>query len=156
MSRRAISTTTLAGQVWILMFDYLIRSGPRRTRGLARRGLTPNDSRALFSLSVDEGRTMRALADEWQCDPSNATWIIDRLEKAGLAERRSVPEDRRVKLVVLTAKGEKTRAALLKEFHDPPSDLAALDREDLESLRRVLAKLMGGPADNNSSAQRSR
>jgi DNA-binding MarR family transcriptional regulator len=126
------------------MFDYLIRSAPQRTRSLAKRGLTPNDSRTLFSLSVDEGRPMRALADEWQCDPSNATWIVDRLEKLGLAERRSVPEDRRVKLVVLTARGQKTRAALLKEFHDPPSDLAALDREDLEHLRRVLAKLMPG------------
>ena len=84
------------------MFDYLIRSGPHRTRSLAKRGLTPNDSRALFSLAVNEGRTMRTLADSWECDPSNATWIIDRLEKLGLAERRSVPEDRRVKLVVLT------------------------------------------------------
>jgi DNA-binding MarR family transcriptional regulator len=155
MRRGSASTATLAGQVWSLMFDYLIRSAPRRTGSLAKRGLTPNDSRALFSLSVDEGRTMRALADAWQCDPSNATWIVDRLEKVGLAERRSVPEDRRVKLVVLTARGEKTRAALLKEFHDPPSDLAALDREDLESLHHILAKLMRGPASSNSIAQGS-
>ena len=126
------------------MFDYLIRSAPHRTRSLARRGLTPNDSRALFSLSVREGRTMRALADAWHCDPSNATWIVDRLEKLGLAARRSVPEDRRVKLVVLTARGQKTRAALLKEFHEPPPDLAALDREDLERLLLALRKLMPG------------
>jgi DNA-binding MarR family transcriptional regulator len=142
MSPGPVSRTTLAGQVWTLMFDYLIRSGPNRTRSLSKRGLTPNDSRALFSLSRDEGRTMRALADGWQCDPSNATWIVDRLEELGLAERRAVPEDRRVKLVVLTPKGEKTRAALLKEFHTPPPDLAALERDDLESLHRVLAKLM--------------
>jgi DNA-binding MarR family transcriptional regulator len=150
MARGQVSRTTLAGQVWTLMFDYLIRSSPYRTRSLAKRGLTPNDSRALFSLSIDEGRTMRALADGWQCDPSNATWIIDRLEKLGLAERRSVPEDRRVKLVVLTAKGHKTRASLLKEFHTPPPDLAALEREDLDSLYRVLAKLMA-PEDTTSS-----
>jgi DNA-binding MarR family transcriptional regulator len=137
------------------MFDYLIRSAPNRTRSLARRGLTPNDSRALFSLSVNEGRTMRALADAWQCDPSNATWIIDRLEKLGLAERRSVPEDRRVKLVVLTARGQKTRAILLKEFHEPPPDLLALEREDLETLQRVLAKLAGASPDNRSTEQRS-
>jgi DNA-binding MarR family transcriptional regulator len=132
----------LAEQVWTLMFDYLIRSAPRRTRSLAKRGLTPNDSRALFSLAVNEGRTMRALADGWECDPSNATWIVDRLEKLGLAERRSVPEDRRVKLVVLTTKGDKTRAALLKEFHTPPPELAALEPDDLEDLHRVLARLM--------------
>lgn len=84
---------------------------------------------------------MRSLADAWQCDPSNATWIVDRLEKLGLAERRSLPDDRRVKLVVLTAKGQKTRTELFKEFHQPPADLAALEREDLESLLRVLGKL---------------
>jgi DNA-binding MarR family transcriptional regulator len=141
MSRATTSTAALAGEAWGLMFDYLIRSAPHRRRSLARRGLTPNDSRALFTLQIDQGRSMRSLADEWQCDPSNATWIVDRLEKAGLAERRSVPGDRRVKLVVLTAKGLKTRAELLKEFQQPPPDLATLDRGDLESLLRVLRKL---------------
>jgi len=34
---------------------------------------------------------MRSLADEWDCDPSNATWIIDHLEELGLA-RRQAPE----------------------------------------------------------------
>lgn len=136
------------------MFDYLIRSGPHRTRSLAKRGLTPNDSRALFSLAVNEGRTMRTLADSWECDPSNATWIIDRLEKLGLAERRSVPEDRRVKLVVLTTKGDKTRAALLKEFHTAPAELAALEPGDLEDLHRVLSKLMAIPGDASTAAAR--
>jgi hypothetical protein len=28
---------------------------------------------------------MKSLADEWRCDASNATWIVDRLEKLGLA-----------------------------------------------------------------------
>jgi DNA-binding MarR family transcriptional regulator len=136
------STSSLARDVWTLMFDYLIRTGPQRTRSLAKRGLTPNDSRALFSLAADEGRTMRALAESWECDPSNATWIVDRLETLGLAERRSLPGDRRVKLVVLTRKGTKTRAALLDEFHTPPPDLAALDQGDLEGLKRVLTKLV--------------
>jgi hypothetical protein len=28
---------------------------------------------------------MKSLADEWRCDASNATWIVDHLEKLGLA-----------------------------------------------------------------------
>jgi hypothetical protein len=56
------------------MFDLLIRSAPARTKSLARRGLTPNDARGLFSLDSGAGRSMRSLADEWECDPSNATW----------------------------------------------------------------------------------
>ncbi len=45
----------------------------------------------------------RSLVDEWKCDASNATWIVDRLENFDLAERRNVPRDRRVELVILTA-----------------------------------------------------
>jgi DNA-binding MarR family transcriptional regulator len=139
--RRSAADTLLAQRVWRAMFDYLVKSAPRRTRALARRGLTPNDSRALASLDVRQGRSMRSLADEWQCDPSNATWIIDRLEALGLAERRAVPDDRRVKLVALTAKGARTRSSMMQEFYDPPPELAALDREELEALERILAKL---------------
>jgi DNA-binding MarR family transcriptional regulator len=123
------------------MFDFLIRSGPQRSSSLGRRGLTPNDARALGSLDPVNGRSMRSLADEWGCDASNATWIVDRLERAKLAERRTVPHDRRVKLVVLTAKGTRTKAELMDEFHAPPPELLALDRTDLEQLLRVLEKL---------------
>lgn len=133
---------TKAESVWNAMFDLLLRSAPQRTKSLARRGLTPNDSRALFSLDA-EGRTMRALARSWECDPSNATWIVDRLEKLGLAERRAVPHDRRVKLVVLSSKGRRIRAELTREFHRPPPEIAALDYADLAALERLLAKAVG-------------
>jgi len=123
------------------MFDELMRSAPQRTRSLTSRGLTPNDSRALHSLSVGEGLPMRSLAEAWGCDPSNATWIVDRLEALGLAERRAAPADRRVKLVALTPKGERTKAELLEEFYQPPGELAALDRADLEKLLEILTKL---------------
>jgi len=84
---------------------------------------------------------MRSLADEWECDPSNATWIIDHLEELGLAQRQAVLHDRRVKLVVLTRKGQKTRTDLLEEFHRPPAEFDLLDRADLHALERVLTKL---------------
>jgi DNA-binding MarR family transcriptional regulator len=123
------------------MFDLLIRTAPERTNSLASRGLTPNDSRALFSLDPHTGRSMRSLADEWHCDPSNATFIIDHLEELGLARRQPVEHDRRVKLVVLTRKGEKTRAELLEEFHHPPAELTRLTRHDLEALDRIFTRV---------------
>jgi DNA-binding MarR family transcriptional regulator len=128
------------------MFDLLTRTAPERVRSLGRRGLSPNDSRALFSLDPDEGRSMRSLADGWHCDPSNATWVVNRLESLGLAERRTDPHDRRVKLVVLTSKGHKIRTDLMREFERPPAQLAALGRDDLEALHRVLVKLVPTPA----------
>jgi len=135
------AATVLKRRVWRAMFEVLMRSAPQRTMSLARRGLTPNDSRALFSLDVAEGKPMSALAGAWQCDPSYATWIVDRLEKLGLVERRVLPRDRRVKLVVLTHKGQRVKTQLETEFNEPPAEFAALDRRDLEALERVLAKL---------------
>jgi DNA-binding MarR family transcriptional regulator len=145
MSSSALTQAALAGRVWRRMFAFLMVTAPQRAKSLGRRGLTPNDSRALSSLDPEQGRTMRALAEEWECDASNATWIVDRLERAGLAERRSVPQDRRVKLVVLTAKGVKTKADLMAEFHTPPADLLELDRADLEALDRALLALHQTP-----------
>jgi DNA-binding MarR family transcriptional regulator len=134
-------TQAMAREVWRAMFELLIRSAPARTKSLSRRGLTPNDSRALFSLDLQIGRSMRSLADEWQCDPSYATSIVDRLEALGLVARQVVSHDRRIKLVMLTRRGHKTRRDLLKEFHRPPAEFAALDRADLEALARVLARM---------------
>lgn len=130
-----------ARRVWQLMFDFLISSAPRRTEILGRFGLTPNDSRALNSLRQDEGRTMRSLADEWRCDASNATWIVDRLEGAGLAVRRDEPNDRRVKRVVLTAKGARVKNDVRDAFYTAPPELLALDSTELAALERLLDRL---------------
>ena len=42
---------------------------------------------------------MRHLASLLKCDPSNVTFLVDRLEERGLVERQTDPADRRVKLV---------------------------------------------------------
>jgi DNA-binding MarR family transcriptional regulator len=146
----------VARRVWGRMFGFLMRTAPERTSSLARRGLTPNDSRALASLDPEKGRTMRSLADEWQCDASNATWIVDRLERMHLAERRSIPRDRRVKLVVLTPKGAKTKAELMEDFLTPPAELLALDRADLDALDRATEKLPSSDASTEAAARTGR
>jgi DNA-binding MarR family transcriptional regulator len=133
----------LARRAWSRMFDFLIRTGPERAHVLARRGLTPNDSRALSSLDPRAGRSMRALADAWECDASYATLIVDRLESLGLAARRADPNDRRVKLVRLTAAGRRLQMEILEEFHRPPAALLELTREQLRILERALNPLPG-------------
>lgn len=49
---------------------------------------------------------MRRLAVQMNCEASNLTGLVDRLEARGLVERLPYPEDRRVKCVALTRKGE--------------------------------------------------
>jgi DNA-binding MarR family transcriptional regulator len=130
--------SVVAAEAWRRLFTFFMKTRSQRDHLLARLRLTPNDVRALTELDVSEGRTMRSLAEEWGCDASNATWIVDRLEKRGLAERRPKAGDRRVKLVVLTQAGAKARKQLLDGLFDPPPELLALPRATLEALRNSL------------------
>lgn len=54
---------------------------------------------------------------------------------------RTVPTDRRVKLVVLTATGDRTRHEMIRTLYEPPPELLELDLEDLKALRDAVAKL---------------
>jgi DNA-binding MarR family transcriptional regulator len=139
--RSGSSKEELAADAWRPLARFFFDTVRHRQRILVREGLTPNDARAFMALDRVEGKTMRVLADEWTCDASNATFIVDRLEERGLAERRSVPEDRRLKLVVLTGLGEETKQRVLAHFFEPPPELLQLSRGDLETLRDAVAKL---------------
>lgn len=125
------------------MFDFLLKTAPDRTKHLAEHGLTPNDARALETLELHQGQTMRALARVWTCDPSNATWIVDRLEKLGLAERQASSVDRRIKLVRLTVRGLETKEALRDAFYNPPPELSELDETVLAGLVEALSQVKG-------------
>jgi DNA-binding MarR family transcriptional regulator len=135
------SKRTLAKQAWKPLARFFFETAKHRQQVFADSGLTPNDARALFVLDRTRGRSMSELADEWLCDASNATWIVDRLEERGLAERRTIPTDRRVKLVVLTAKGDRTRNEMIRTLYEPPPELLELDLAELEALRDAVARL---------------
>lgn len=135
------SERALAAEVWRSLFHVFVSTRWRRDAVLTRLGLTPNDARALHTLDAVDGKPMRALAQAWGTDASAATWVVDRLERKGLAERRAQPGDRRVKLVVLTPVGVRTRDEILAAFHEPPPELLALSREELEAMGEVLGKL---------------
>src|SRR5262249_31213877 len=110
----------LAADAWRRLFRFFIGTRAQRDQVLGRHALTPNDVRALSSLDRQKDRTMRSLSEEWECDASNATWIVDRLERRGLA-RRSTPEaDRRVKHVVLTRLGGRLKRQIWDELNEPP------------------------------------
>lgn len=131
----------IAADAWRRMFSFFISTRAQRNRALEKFNLTPNDARALHSLDAEEGRPMRELAEEWGCDASNATGMVDRLEKQGLAERRSVATDRRVKLVVLTKLGLQTRTAFQRALYEPPPELMTLSRSELAAFRDAVAQL---------------
>lgn len=100
-------------------------------------GLTAAQATALRELTGP--MTMRELADRMSCEPSNATFVIDRLEKQGLLERNPHPTDRRAKRLVLTAAGTKLRERLLGLLVED-SPLSGLTQPEQDTLRDLLAR----------------
>jgi DNA-binding MarR family transcriptional regulator len=136
----------LAAEAWRRLFDFFWQHKDEHLGVLRELGLTPGHMKALFVLEFDQPRPMGALAESLCCDASTVTWLVDSLEERGIVERRPLATDRRVKTVVLTRSGAKTKAELLERTYQPPDVIRALAVEDLEALNRVLAKLPGeGP-----------
>jgi MarR family transcriptional regulator, transcriptional regulator for hemolysin len=95
-----------------------------RAHGLA---LTLPQCKALAYLSKNEGVSQKRLAELIEIDPMSLVRILDRMEADGWVQRRSAPEDRRARSLMLTEKA--------KPILDHISRLAAETRaEVLEGL----------------------
>jgi DNA-binding MarR family transcriptional regulator len=139
--RSSRSKRTVADEAWGNLLRYWWSRQSHLLQLLQSYEMSPGDMKALFSLSPDEPQPMGGLADALACDASAATWFVDRLEERGLAERRQLPNDRRVRTIVLTPKGVKTRAELLERLYEAPDPFAGLDRHTLEVIRDAFASL---------------
>ncbi|MDI3406754.1 MarR family transcriptional regulator [Streptomyces sp. B-S-A6] len=103
-------------------------------------GLTASQAIALRELTGP--LTLRELSARMGCEPSNATFVSDRLEEQGLVERRPHPQDRRAKQLVLTAKGTDLRERLLELFAED-SPLAPLTQQEQDRLHALLLRAVG-------------
>jgi DNA-binding MarR family transcriptional regulator len=90
--------------------------------------------------ALEEPKPMREVAAFLACDNSNLTGIIDRLEQRDLLQRTTDPDDRRVKLLVLTDKGRRVRRKIIARTSTPPPEIAALSASDLRALREILGR----------------
>lgn len=87
--------------------------------------------------------TLRALAQRLSADPPYVTLIVDDLQERGLVQRMPHPEDRRAKLVELTAAGRAAAARADAILDEPPAELRHVPAEDLATVLRVLERLVG-------------
>jgi DNA-binding MarR family transcriptional regulator len=107
----------------------------------ARLGLSGAQVKVLLSLEPGEAVSMRSLADRLDYDASNLTTLVDRLQKRGAVERRSAPDDRRVKVLALTGEGERLRAGFWRELVEDPGPLAPLGEREVRALAEALRAL---------------
>ncbi|MFI5832671.1 MarR family winged helix-turn-helix transcriptional regulator [Micromonospora sp. NPDC051300] len=110
---------------------------------IAALGLTPAAGRALHELDPDHPLPARDLAEQLGCDRSNVTGLADKLEQAGLVERRTDPTDRRQKTLVVTARGRQVRDRLRQAMSDSRL-LDGLSAAELATLRELVWKVSDG------------
>ncbi len=109
--------------------------------------LTESLADALWQLDPASGAlSRRMLAERLHCDPSNVTFLVDRLEERGLATRVDNPQDRRVKKVSLTVAGVDTRNRLVFAAADSPV-FAGLSPDERQHLVDLLGRCLHGAAD---------
>ncbi len=143
MAATAESSGTAAREAWRLFWRVFMADKRRRWAILSDLGISPQQALAMGTLKPGEPMPMSALAEALHCDNSNITGIVDRLEAAGLAERRPDARDRRVKAIVLTADGERMQIEIERRAGEPPPTIASLSDEDAIALRDILTRALG-------------
>lgn len=113
---------------------------------LAEYGMSNTDYWALRT--VDGPMPMKDLAHCMDIDPSYVTMVADHLEELGLIERRPHPTDRRVKNLVLTAKGRRVKKSIPDKLWTGPNTFSSLTGAERAQLSTILAKLVGPPPDD--------
>ena len=107
-------------------------------------GMTTTDYWALRS--VDGPMPMKDLATCMDIDPSYVTLVADRLEELGLIERQPHATDRRVKMLVLTAKGRKFKKTVPDELWSGENVFSGLSDDERGQLIDILMKVAAGKA----------
>jgi len=98
-------------------------------------GVTLPQWRALIEIYKNEGISQVALAGYIDTDPMTMSGILDRLEKRGLIERYTDPNDSRAKLARLTSEGDElvrtARNVGIELYENALAGLSATDREEM-------------------------
>ncbi len=117
-------------------------------RRAAPLGVTRAQWRALAWIGRQPGMRQVELADHLDIEPITLCRIVDRLEEAGLMERRRDPADRRAWLLHLTEKGE----PLVRDLRGLAASMAdevfdGIDPHAVTLVRETLARIRKNVAD---------
>ncbi len=111
---------------------------------LAAYGVTPPQYALLKVLWERDNQSGAELSERLVLDSATMTGLLDRLEHAGLVERRSHATDRRINRVVLTERGRELQAPLDHEMDQLNRDfLSELSLDDEKLLRNLLNVIAG-------------
>ncbi len=117
----------------------------RRARDvLAPYGITPVQYAVLHALWEQDGRSGAELGVRLAIDSATTTGVIDRLEAAGLINRRPDNHDRRIHRAVLSERGRALQPALDSAMDKLNADIAAdMGPDEATALWAALRRLGG-------------
>jgi MarR family transcriptional regulator, organic hydroperoxide resistance regulator len=114
-------------------------------------GLGLRDYIVLSALDKSPGLTQSDLGRSLGLDKTTLMSQLDRLEGRGLVVRRSAPSDRRLRIPVITAAGERLRATVADAC--AAAEAAVLEPFGsglVDDLRRLLVTIIGDAPDRGS------
>ena len=148
-----------------LRFGFLIHDVSRLRRVAVDRALKPlGITRAqwwvLAFLSRRDGMTQTALAADLDLTKVAIGGLLDRMEGAGIVERRADQNDGRARRVYLTRAGTKMVSAIRQNVETVELEIlsripdAALEQatETLRTLKETLLEILGAEAEEGESA----
>jgi len=131
--------------VWLVLAKAARVLEGEATRSIAGLGMCISDFGALEVLLHKGPLPVNTLGRKLLLTSGSATVAIDRLEKRGLVERRSDPEDRRARIVRLTASGRRLiQGAFDSHAADMEKVVSVLTPPEREALVSSLKKLGKG------------
>lgn len=114
----------------------------RVAAALAGLGLHVGQEMVLMQLWAQDGLTQSDLVQRLRVEPPTVTKMLQRMERAGLVERRPDPQDARVYRVYLTARGADLRTQVEASWAAVEEQmLAGLTLEEQLLLRRLLLQM---------------
>src|SRR4051794_6506736 len=131
--------TVLALRTWIALARAHNAVGGRATADVARHDLTGAEFGVLEALYHKGPMLLSEVQRRILVSSGGITYLVDRLEKRGLVERRDCPGDRRARLAALTPAGDRLVHGIFPEHAAVIRDaLAGLGPEDKREAIRLL------------------
>src|SRR5947208_3268412 len=129
--------------VWLVLAKafHALAAHAEESLNLSRTGLGDSDFRVLEVLLHKGPLPVNTIGPKVWLTPGSISVAVDRLERTALVKRKNT-DDRRVRLVELTAKG---RALITRTFRDHAAAMeeaaGVLSKEERQMLLRLLKKL---------------
>lgn len=138
---------TLALRLWIALARAHNAVQAHAAADVARHGLTVAEFGVLEALFHKGPMLLGEVQRRILVSSGGITWLVDRLEKRGLVERRPCPGDRRARLAALTSEGEALVRGIFPEHAARiKAAVSGLGKKEKREAIRLLRALAEGAA----------